>query len=454
MAYDFSQWQQIATDPRLMAQAAERQKWAQDAAQAIAQQQTAQQVAQEAAQPAVQPAQPTPPPVQPVAQQPVSQPALQPVDLHPEAVPTLDSNGLAASAAKVLTPLDDAGRSLASQIANFKMKYAAAEKAGDTEGMKAAHTGAQALRDAAASFGMDPERLGANQSYDQLMASLSADYAKGVSDIANMLSPQEYYQQQYQQNLANGMSRRHAQASALDATEAYEGRYKRELGNAFTRYGVNDAGEMNRMGAMIANLMYGNNPQSVALYDQYYANPMQQWKFNKNMEVQDKLYGQKVDFGQHQFDWNRALNNDKFNFQLRLQANQFDFQKTMAEMQQAFAKATREEQIALAKENPQLFMMLHGGKNAQGTGLSKPEMTTAQSLKNSIDQAAQSVENAKVREEDGKAVEDARALMEKLYSEGKIDKDTYTTAYDRISQLNAASDRKWQRYNYADKIPE
>lgn len=413
--------------------------WAKQAAAQVMQQQAAQQA----------------PPAE-MAQVPQTAPAVAVQQSVPQTTPMPNNNGLAAKAANVLTPLDDAGRALASQIAKFKMNYDAAQAAGDTAGMAQAHAGAEALRNAAGKYGIDLSRLGANDSTAAYQAMLQADYAKGVADIANMATPQEYYQQQIQQNMANGMSRRRAEESALGALEAYEGQYRRTLGNAFARYGVNDQGEMNRFGAQIANLLYGQNPQNVALYDQYYANPMQQWKFDKNMEVQDKLYGQKVDFGQHQFDWNRQLNDDKFNFQLRLQQNQGDLQKTLLGMQQDFQRLSAQEQRQFYIDNPALAMALatKGKGTGNNTGLSKKESETLQSLENAISQAAQSVENSKTRTEDGNAVEDARSLMEKLYADGKIDKDTYTVAYDRINQIINNRDRKWQRYNYADKIPE
>jgi hypothetical protein len=257
--------------------------------------------------------------------------------------------------------------------------------------------------------------------------------------------------------MANGMSRGRAEESALGALEAYEGKYRRTLGNAFARYGVNDQGEMNRFGAQIANLMYGQSPQSVALYDQYYASPMQQWKFDKNMEVMDKQYGQKLDYGQHQFDWTRQLNNDKFDMQKWMTEYNGNKQMAMMKMQQEFQKASMDERIALAKNDPDLFALLNGyGKYSKSSNnvFTKAESQVLQSLENAISQAAQSVENSKSRAEDGEAVESARALMEKLYADGKIDRDTYTVAYDRINQLINNRDRKWQRQNYADKIPD
>jgi hypothetical protein len=118
-------------------------------------------------------------------------------------------------------------------------------------------------------------------------------------------------------------------------------------------------------------------------------------------------------------------------------------------------EADKQRQFLL--DNPALAPYLNGGK-VKGTGntngLSKKESETLQSLENAISQAAQSVENSKSRTEDGNAVEEARSLMEKLYADGKIDKDTYTVAYDRINQLINNRDRKWQRYGYAETIPE
>lgn len=312
----------------------------------------------------------------------VQQPAMQ-------SAPMPNNNGLAAKAASVLTPLDDAGRILASQIAKFKMDYDAAEKAGDTEAMNRAHAGAQAIRDAAGQYGVDVSRLGANANTQAMQAMLQADYAKGVADMANMLSPQEHYAKKFNEYKAQGVSNGQAREMALNDTEAYEGQRMRMLGNAFARYGVNDQGEMNRFGAQIANLMYGQNPQSVALYDQYYANPMQQWKFDKNMEVQDKLYGQKLDFGQHQFDWTRQLNNDKFDFQLQLQKNQGDLQKTMLEMQMYYHGLEADKQRQFLIDNPALAPFVGGGKSksANTKEPSEKQITTMQNARDIFDAA-------------------------------------------------------------------
>lgn len=359
-----------------------------------------------------------------VATQEASPVAVQQTAPQPVAMP--NNNGLAAKAASVLTPLDDAGRALASQIAKFKVNYDAAQAAGDTAGMQAAHAGAENLRKAAGQYGIDLSRLGANDSTAAYQAMLQADYAKGVADVANMLTPQEYYQQQIQQNMANGMSRGRAEESALGALEAYEGKYRRTLGNAFARYGVNDQGEMNRFGAQIANLLYGQNPQSVALYDQYYANPMQQWKFDKNMEVQDKLYGQKLDYGQHQFEWNRDLNNDKFNFQLQLQKNQGDLQKTLLETQMYYRGLAADKQRQFLLENPALAQLINGGKTNGEKELSDKEKTSALNIRDIYNAELQSLENV------GATIEKLQAIKAKT-----ADYDTRELIDDMCYSLNA-----------------
>jgi hypothetical protein len=200
--------------------------------------------------------------------------------------------------------------------------------------------------------------------------------------MANMLSPQEHYAKKFNEYKAQGVSNGQARDMALSDTEAYEGQRLRMLGNAFARYGVNDQGEMNRFGAQIANLMYGQNPQSVALYDQYYANPMQQWKFDKNMEVQDKLYGQKLDYGQHQYEWTKDLNNDKFNFSLQLQKNQGDVQKTITEMKLYYSGLEADKQRKFLLENPALAPLINGGK---AKGEKEPSDTQVANMQNAQD---------------------------------------------------------------------
>lgn len=376
---------------------------------------------------------------------------------QPQTVPMPNNNSLAAKAANVLKPLDDTGLALAKQIAGLKMNYDAAKAAGDAAGMAKAHAGAEALRSEAGRYGVDISRLGANDSTEAYNALIQTDIAKGVSDMANMLSPQEHYAKKFNEYKAQGVSNGRAREMALNDTEAYEGQRQRELVNALSRYGYNDRGEINRYGMQIANLLFNQNPQSVGLIDQWGITPRDQWRFDKNMEVMDKQYGQKLDYGQHQYEWTKDLNNDKFNMQKWVTEYNGNMNLALQKMQQEFQKASMDERIALAKNDPDLFALLNGyGKYSKSSnnGFTKAESQVLQSLENAISQAAQSVENSKSRAEDGEAVESARALMEKLYADGKIDRDTYTVAYDRINQLINNRDRKWQRQNYADKIPD
>jgi hypothetical protein len=183
---------------------------------------------------------------------------------------------------------------------------------------------------------------------------------------------------------------------------------------------------MNRFGAQIANLMYGQSPQSVALYDQYYASPMQQWKFDKNMDVMDKQYGQKLDYGQHQFEWNRDLNNDKFNFQLQYQKNNGDMQKTLLEAKMHYQSLEADKQRQFLLDNPALAQYLNGGKVKGEKELSDKELTSAQNIRDIYNAELQSLENV------GATIEKLQAIKAKT-----ADYDTRELIDDMCYSLNA-----------------
>lgn len=411
-------------------------EWAKQAAAQVMQQQAAQQAS---------PAE--------TVQAPQAAPAVAVQQPAPQATPMPNNNGLAAKAANVLTPFTMGEQQFANIFKGLKSDYDVAKAANDVAGMQNAHTKAEAYADMAKRFGLDLDRIGRNDSADQLTARLDANRAAILNNISQMLTPQEYYQQQIRQNMANGMSRRRAEESALGALEAYEGRYMRTIGDALPLYGANGKGEMDAIGTVLANRMYQQSPQSVALYDQYLVNPHDLWKFDKNMEVQDKLYGQKVDFGQHQFDWTRQLNNDKFNMDKWITQYNGNMTLALQKMKQDFQKASADEQIALARDNPALYMLLHG-YGANGNGFTKPESETLQQLENAYNKASQAVDTSKVREDERNAVKEANDLLENLRNQGKIDNDTYVTYYDRVAQLIRNSKEKWGKWGYPEKAPE
>lgn len=372
MAYDFSDMYALARDPARMAQAVRNKEWADkvaeqvqsanDVAREMAGQQAIQEqakaIAQQANNAQAQQAQPQPA----VATQPAT--AQQSVALQDTSVPHIQPPQADNS---VLAPMNDTERSLLSQVLEQKVVYDNAQASGDTAGMKRANDTANALRNEGLRYGIDLSRYGAdNANTAQTWARLQTDYDRGVGDIAEMPTPNEYYYQRIQDYKAQGYRNSQAQRKAQEDTDLYNEQYKRKVGNAFTRYGINDNGEMNRFGTEIANLMYANNPQSIATYDQYYVNPANMWKFNKNMDVMRERFGQQMKMGDADFKHRMSLLDENGNIDIKKLAMQI---KARADE----GNAAREFQRWMALNAPRNSGGGNsGGNNGGGSGEKEP----------------------------------------------------------------------------------
>lgn len=384
MAYDFSDMYALARDPARMAQAVRNKEWADKVAEQVQQVQSANDVAREmAGQQAIQEqakaiaqqantaqaqqAQPQPA----VATQPAT--TQQSVALQGTPVPHIQPS---QSDNSVLAPMNDTERSLLNQVLQQKVVYDNAQASGDTAGMKRANETANALRSEGLRYGIDLSRYGAdNANTAQTWARLQTDYDRGVGDIAEMPTPNEYYYQRIQDYKAQGYRNSQAQRKAQEDTDLYNEQYKRKVGNAFTRYGINDNGEMNRFGTEIANLMYANNPQSIATYDQYYVNPANIWKFNKNMDVMRERFGQQMKMGDADFKHRMSLLDENGNIDIKKLAMQI---KAGADLR----NAAREFQRWMAENAPHNS---GGGNNGGGSGEKEPSEAQQNYVNNAID---------------------------------------------------------------------
>lgn len=224
-------------------------------------------------------------------------------------------------------PMSWGERGVYSQILGAKDMYNAAQ---DDAGRAAAHSLADAYRQMGQRYGVDDAT--ANLNADQLRALLQTDYDMGVSNAMQGQTSGEYFDDQYNALRKAGLTRREAEDEAARRAAQYQDKRVRNLTNAYYMYGVNSDGSMNNNGAAILNLIYDEQPSSAAMGMQNYATPIQNWKFNKNQEAANNAYQQKLDYGQHTFDWTRILNNDKFTAQEKMQAIANELQKYIANL--------------------------------------------------------------------------------------------------------------------------
>lgn len=224
-------------------------------------------------------------------------------------------------------PMSLSERGVLSQILGAKDMYNAAQ---DDAGRASAHALADAYRQAGQQYGLNDTSAGLDAT--QLRALLQTDYDMGVNNAMQGKTSAEYFDDQYNALRQAGLTRSEATDEAARRAQRYQNERVRNLTNAYYTYGVDRDGSMNNNGAAILNLIYDEQPASAAMGMQNYATPSQNWKFNKNQEAANNAYQQKLDYGQHTFDWARILNNDKFTAQEKMQAIANELQKYLANL--------------------------------------------------------------------------------------------------------------------------
>lgn len=224
-------------------------------------------------------------------------------------------------------PMSLGERGVLSQILGAKDMYNAAQ---DDAGRASAHALADAYRQAGQQYGLNDTSAGLDAT--QLRALLQTDYDMGVNNAMQGKTSAEYFDDQYNALRQAGLTRSEATDEAARRAQRYQNERVRNLTNAFYTYGVDRDGSMNNNGAAILNLIYDEQPASAAMGMQNYATPTQKWKFSKNQEAANNAYQQKLDYGQHTFDWARILNNDKFTAQEKMQAIANELQKYLANL--------------------------------------------------------------------------------------------------------------------------
>lgn len=224
-------------------------------------------------------------------------------------------------------PMSLGERGVLSQILGAKDMYNAAQ---DDAGRASAHALADAYRQAGQQYGLNDTSAGLDAT--QLRALLQTDYDMGVNNAMQGKTSAEYFDDQYNALRQAGLTRSEATDEAARRAQRYQNERVRNLTNAYYTYGVDRDGSMNNNGAAILNLIYDEQPASAAMGMQNYATPSQNWKFNKNQEAANNAYQQKLDYGQHTFDWARILNNDKFTAQEKMQAIANELQKYLANL--------------------------------------------------------------------------------------------------------------------------
>lgn len=342
-------------------------------------------------------------------------------------------------------PMSLGERGVLSQILGAKDMYNAAQ---DDAGRASAHALADAYRQAGQQYGLNDTSAGLDAT--QLRALLQTDYDMGVNNAMQGKTSAEYFDDQYNALRQAGLTRSEATDEAARRAQRYQNERVRNLTNAYYTYGVDRDGSMNNNGAAILNLIYDEQPASAAMGMQNYATPIQNWKFGKNMEAANNAYQQKLDYGQHSFDWTKALKQQGIDAQEAMLTQQLNARQQLAQLQANTQKDIANAKLQAAKEAAAVKAASGSGKTSKSSGSGGGKLTAEQ--QKTIDSAtnqlaeAESVINGDQwdNEGDGNELESVRSDLQKQYDDGKIPYETWIEdIYPRLAALETAYQHKY-----------
>ena len=130
-------------------------------------------------------------------------------------------------------------RQLINGLAQAKATYDQAKAAGNEQGMALAHQAGDMTRQQAASIGLDLGDYGGNEDAQSMAQALANNDARAMAKIIdNDLTPEQYFQQVYNEARDSGLGRRGAQKYAQHMAESYQAERNARMQSAFYTYGI------------------------------------------------------------------------------------------------------------------------------------------------------------------------------------------------------------------------
>lgn len=199
------------------------------------------------------------------------------------------------------TTEDDVRNGFRQGIISAKQAYTEAQAKGDKEGMTRAQNTAETIRRMAEANGVDLPEGGADVTANDLALIIQRDAAKQAqaaeekeSERLRNLTPQEllqrpevnvspndFYQRAYAENISNGIPEYRARRKAADTAMQYESSYMRDLSRNMETGGINEDGSLNQAGmALLNRAILANNPEMAQMYMNGFASPRDVWGSN------------------------------------------------------------------------------------------------------------------------------------------------------------------------------
>ena len=241
-------------------------------------------------------------------------------------------------------------RQIVNGLAQAKAQYDAAKAAGNEQGMALAHQAAEMLRQQAQSIGLDLGAYGGDADTQTMAQALANNDARAMaSAIDNDMTPEQYYQQLYNQARNSGMGRKESEGYAQAHTERYQAERNARMQSAFYTYGLNGNSITPYGMQILTKWAAGEDPQAfLGIVSKTFGLPIDEYKLGN----QRTLLGDQNKYSIQQIGVKHQANMQEIGLKGKIQAQitQLNGQIKAALAQQQFGYAQELQRQKLAAQ--------------------------------------------------------------------------------------------------------
>lgn len=263
-------------------------------------------------------------------------------------------------------------RQIVNGLAQAKAQYDAAKAAGNEQGMALAHQAAEMLRQQAQSIGLDLGAYGGDADTQTMAQALANNDARAMASVIdNDMTPEQYYQQLYNQARNSGMGRKESEGYAQAHTERYQAERNARMQSAFYTYGLNGNSITPYGMQILTKWAAGEDPQAfLGIVSKTFGLPIDEYKLGN----QRTLLGDQNKYSIQQIGVKHQANMQEIGLkgQIQAQITQLNGQIKAALAQQQFGYAQELQRQKLAAQAYLKSLGGGGGGSSAKSGDGKP----------------------------------------------------------------------------------
>lgn len=284
-------------------------------------------------------------------------------------------------------------RQIVNGLAQAKAQYDAAKAAGNEQGMALAHQAAEMLRQQAQSIGLDLGAYGGDADTQTMAQALANNDARAMASVIdNDMTPEQYYQQLYNQARNSGMGRKESEGYAQAHTERYQAERNARMQSAFYTYGLNGNSITPYGMQILTKWAAGEDPQAfLGIVSKTFGLPIDEYKLGN----QRTLLGDQNKYSIQQIGVKHQANMQEIGLKGKIQAQitQLNGQIKAALAQQQFGYAQELQRQKLAAQA--YLKSLGGGGGSSSSSKSGDGKPLSEAMQKKLLNARDLYENEK-----------------------------------------------------------